>query len=611
MVYKSFFNEVFDKFARGIGLNVSRLKSYIDKVYQQRKASLEYAEKERYENIICAAPHYSRYQCPRNDRELDVFLGLLEEYLGKNHTISVERPVDGSRLMIVEIFSLTNEKLREKGFPEIVCSSEMDCVKKVLKAAWQLRSLSEASDSFPLQYFSADKLVQGAVFVGRGEQVNALVQGILAGRSYYLQGIGGIGKTEIMKAVVGTISQMSVLVQTYTSLPSGAAPVPVIDILWVDLNTGSERENEGVMEQRAEIELKICRCFDSNHDPDDFVEKYRNCREKMLAMGSGLLIVIDNIEAVGNLREFCQEFANARFLLGGRPNTLNLPNQKFQTLSVSSLKHNDCKELFKQWYGDPLCEGDEEAIDKIIRLADRHTVTLELFAKLIRKQDFYEEPRSGRSSIRIFLDTLISCGFDLKFSDGEGGLQEDEPVSAEHRALRQEKRTIDQLAKLFSTISLNDERKREALIKLSTVPNLPFSFKEANQLLFLHSKQLLDDLSEAGWLQRKAGTEKTYSIHSVIAAAIRHENLSELRKSCRKIVVAVTKRLKRPFFSQVKKELLTQFSWSIADVFGGDIDETDADFIERLIGLYEEIHLNRKAEALKAKLYQLPKYSLE
>ena len=111
-MYKSFFNEVFDKFARGIGLNVSRLKSYIDKVYQQRKASLEYAEKERYENIICAAPHYSRYQCPRNDRELDVFLGLLEEYLGKNHTISVERPVDGSRLMIVEIFSLTNEKLR-------------------------------------------------------------------------------------------------------------------------------------------------------------------------------------------------------------------------------------------------------------------------------------------------------------------------------------------------------------------------------------------------------------------------------------------------------------------------------------------------------------------
>lgn len=110
-------------------------------------------------------------------------------------------------------------------------------------------------------------------------------------------------------------------------------------------------------------------------------------------------------------------------------------------------------------YIDKYCNDD--IINKIIALADYHTVTIELFSKIA---DTEEVP------LNKFYQTLIECGFRIG----------NENVVTAHEKLHDEDRVIEQLIKLFRVYDCS-EAERNLLIQASTIPNIPFLFTQAQR----------------------------------------------------------------------------------------------------------------------------------
>ena len=567
----SFFKNAFSKYCEKIWRN-----SYT-KVCQQKRSNIEEKEKANFENYISdKVNHYTSSQMPEPEERED-FVNSFAEYLNKYGDLQ------NHRRDLREILEIVNTQSRERGEVCITFTEgrEKDLVKKLLNRAY---ALSQTPISTIRQHFDNINLIGSPYFTGREDLVNELVQTITCTEegkknSVYLHGVGGIGKTEVARTVVSRIINNR----------TGTSSTPITDIFWINLGGNDSG---------------------TNADGDELSKEAIN---ELKEPGSGALIVVDNIESNSTaLLEFCNALPHARFILAGRPEILNLPENRFINKKIDALTPDECVELFKNWYfrenetGGQVSEKDEEIVRNIIDLADCHTVTIELFAKLIRIQDFYES--AGRSPFAIFLDTLIENGFNLKFPDGDGNMQEDQPVAAGHPAMTRENRIIEQLAKLFSTVKLTDGN-RNLLIRLSTIPGMPFNFDNVKKLLSLKDKTPLELLFEEGWLQRTEGNVKYYSIHSVIASAIRYNEKDTLVDNCRSFLKNMTKLLNKN--DKIPIKLMTQFSWSVADVFGDNIeDKTICEFYDKLYNMYNKNKLLNRAASIWNKLRKTKQYSI-
>lgn len=566
-----FFTKAFSKYCEKIwGISYT-------KVCQQERSNIEEQEKAHFENYISdKINHYTSSQMPEPEERED-FVNFFSEYLNKFGNLPNHKGA------LTEILNNINAQSCTRGENRITFTEgqEKDLIKKLLNRAY---ALSQTPISTIRQHFDNINLIGSPYFTGRADLVNELVQTITCTEegkknSVYLHGIGGIGKTEVARTVVSRIINNR----------TGTSSNPITDIFWINLGGNDSG---------------------TNADGDELSKEDIN---ELKEPGSGALIVVDNIESNSTaLLEFCNALPYARFILAGRPEILNLPENRFINKKIDALTPDECVELFKNWYfrgnetGGLLSEKDGEIVRNIIDLADCHTVTIELFAKLIRIQDFYES--AGRSPFAIFLDTLIENGFNLKFPDGDGNMQKDQPVAAGHPAMTRENRIIEQLAKLFSTVKLTDGN-RNLLIQLSTIPGMLFNFDNVKKLLSLKDKTPLELLFEEGWLQRTEGNVKYYSIHSVIASAIRHNEKGTLVDNCRSFLKNMTKLLNKN--DKIPVKLMTQFSWSVADVFGNNIeDKTICEFYKKLYNMYNKNKLFNRAASIWNKLRKTKQYSI-
>ena len=559
------------------------------------------------ESVYAKIGHYTTFSRP-NATEKDLFIEKFVEYLTSRCKIS-DSDILEHRADFENILQGVNIASHARGMDVLVFYADIKFIEKLLSRAYTLSDPAPKVSGYPKQHFDNNKINGSPYFIGRDNFINAVLEKIVSGQSVYLHGIGGIGKTEIVKAIVKNISNELI----------DNSKNPITDIIWIDLNDGKDEEN---LRYGEDIKRKIYLSLNPKADIGriDWDKEYKSCLDIIKSMGDRLLIVIDNIQSRDeDLLAFCNNLGGTRFLLSGRPVSLNLPC-KFANEEVSSLNLDICLELFKKWYfngtepGKHLSLEDTEYAKEIIDLADCHTVTVELFAKLIRRQDIYETTLKGnKSPIAVFRERLIEYGFDLRFKDENGNDITDEPVGAGHNLLKKERRIIEQLAMLFSTMQLADESEKELLIKISTIPNLPFEFGEVKKWFSLKNKSLLEKLSEDGWLQRTYETEDSvakYSMHSIIAAAIRYENAEVLHKTCQKFISSMGKQLLKRYSNREQGKLLIQFSWSIADVFGDDITKRDDSFFRALIEAYRKLHLDYEANILYRKLMQAPWYSI-
>lgn len=363
---------------------------------------------------------------------------------------------------------------------------------------------------------------------------------VLSGRSILLYGIGGIGKTEVAKAVLKNIYL----------LPSDVTGIE--QIIWVNYTNDNLKDSliEAVNGSRK------------NKTQDEAWEEIYHLiqiqREK-------LLIVIDNVENINDDQDLEK--------LGGLPCRVLVTSRVdkiggLQKYSVDHLSREACREIFYYHY---VGNHDDYYLNKILQLIDCHTVMLELLAKTANMEE---------KSLQEFYDMLVQNGFRVS----------DEKVDSGHPSLRKERRVTEQLKILF-TISKCRNQDKNLLCQLSAIPAIPFQYKMVKNWIEIKSKSQLEYLVKTGWIKSDGKLVTTYVMHSVIASAIRFQSEEYLYEKCRFVIHSLSKELECSDEEYgAEKSYLIPFSWSISDVLRGHLcDEEDAEFLVNLAYVYFDV----------------------
>lgn len=430
------------------------------------------------------------------------------------------------------------------------------------EAYYAISDVAVAEELYPKVHFDSRLLIPSQCVFGRAEFIKYVIKELRENR-VYLYGIGGIGKTEIVKSVVNTI----------LNAPIGSSYMLVRDIYWIIYDNCKDGDD-------------VKDCIIKSIKPQTMINDdnrnvlYEECIH--IINKKRTLLIIDNIEIFSNeLLAFINRVQNVRLLVVGRPEPIG--GNPLLNVEVQKLDLNACMELFAFYC--PYNEDEKNDVAQIVELADRHTISLELLAKLIKKQE---------KTISEFLQVLIDRGFNFRF-DGE----EEQKVSSAHSLLEKEDRIIVQLAKLFNTIHLT-EKEKNLLIKFSTVPNLKCATQNACKWFALSDTGVLYSLANAGWIKREEGerNRNRWYIHSIIATAIRFAYSNILLATCQPFIYKIADIIVGAL-EQSKKvdKMLIQFGWSISDIFRDSFQSvSDVHFLYVLAKLYERIGLLQRAE---------------
>lgn len=398
-------------------------------------------------------------------------------------------------------------------------------------------------------------------YIGREGITETIIECLFGGKSCYLHGIGGIGKTEIAKSVL----------QKILATPSSESGIN--QIMWIDYTEG-------------DFALSLVRSLkmgDSTHNLD---EAFQKAIALINQYRGKLLLFIDNVEEADDEKLLgLNQYLNCRIMVTSRCEGFS----GLTEIPVPPLSPDECMELFYAYYHG---QKDDITLRKIIELADRHTVTVELLAKIADSEELL---------LHEFYSSLVCSGFNLS----------EEEVTTAHEKMHSEGRIIEQLAKLFQVYGCTPNEE-QLLIQISTIPNIHFAFDQAKKWFGLKNRTPLNHLVKRGWLKRETlyanGRNRyQYFIHSVIASAIRAQFLDRLYHECEGFIREITIEMQesKDENDAAKKELI-QFSWSLNDIFQGQFhSENDCDFLWALAEIYRDIGYYERAMPLLDSLMAL------
>lgn len=515
--------------------------------------------KRLFESIFSPNDRTGRFQEPQAVEAANAFIKLVENYFHvdlsawENNYITDNSASRSHLLACLDIILALAERTEILPLEEIA-----DSITKYVEEASTTDSLP--ATTYPKLLTSAP-YHQTAHFFGRRKAASSVVKQLASRHSCYLYGIGGIGKTEIAKSVLKQLLNMPSSNSGFTH------------IMWVNYTDG-------------DFALSLVRAL----NPDGHINNLEQAFQKAISIinqhHENLLLIIDNVDNTDDkqLLGLC-EYLRCVFLITSRcegfPSLTKIP--------ILPLSENDCMTLFYSYY---LGQKDDVMLRKIIQLADRHTVTIELLAKIADSEEvlLYE-----------FYDSLVQCGFHISA----------EEVTAAHEKMQLEGQIIEQLKKLFIVYGCSPES-QHLLIQISTIPNIQFAFEKAKKWFDLKNRTLLNHLVKKGWIKKEALYDNGrrhyfYYMHSVIASAIRAQFTNQLYHACQKFIREITVEMKdiRSQNDAAKKELI-QFSWSLNDIFQGQFhSESDCDFLWSLAEIYRDIGYYKRAIPLLDLLFTL------
>ena len=405
-------------------------------------------------------------------------------------------------------------------------------------------SSSLPANDFPA-FLNAAPYAQTECFIGRNNLVDSVIETVLSEGAAYLYGIGGIGKTEIAKAVVKKISDMPIYESGIRSL------------LWITYTDGNFAHS---LVRSMGLENASHNLEHSFQKAVQIINQYRD----------QILLVIDNVEtAEDNKLIKISSYLHCRILITSRIDDFH----SIHRIPVPSLSLENCMALFYHYYHS---QHDDISLRKIIELADRHTVTIELLAKLADTEELL---------LHELLEKLIHCGFDLS----------DEEVNTSHEKLRSDATIIRQMQKLFQIFGCTEEELL-LLMQIATIPSLSFSFEQAKKWFGIRNRTILNRLVKLGWIKKETCYDAgrcsyRYVILSVIASAVRTQCLNRLYEVCQGFIRQLTIEMQESRSQNDAAKIgLVQFSWSLNDIFNGQFhQEQDCNFLWALAEIYKDI----------------------
>ena len=319
---------------------------------------------------------------------------------------------------------------------------------------------------------------QAPQLVGRHEILRTLQNEIAKtqGSSHLLvNGMGGVGKTAICRVL------------------AHHTPQPVNCVIWLNAANGLDYELQSIVAPQFGIDIQK-------------LDWLLQLIEALNQLPRPCLVFLDNLEISDSNSAVLQQLKRLNWHLIA---TSRYPLAEFtKKYEVDVLPPEQCVTLFIQHYEMSVSEADQITLNDLIELAGRHTLTVELLAKVAK---------DGLLDVSQLFEQVKQTGFDLS------GLTETTAEGlhsgTELQSQRQHQLHVH-LSKLFQLASLAEDEKEI----LRTVVILPYqAYDGKNELMVwlgLDKPQLLVNLAKKGWLQR---TGQHFAVHPVVADVAKHQ----------------------------------------------------------------------------------------
>lgn len=341
-------------------------------------------------------------------------------------------------------------------------------------------------------------------FRGRDEVIDKITEILVDdAKLLILNGMGGIGKTEVCRKIFRDAIN--------NHLPG------VEKVGWLTFHENLEQTLFG---QFSNVD------FDLNQ-PDEYMERIRN----YLNLYSGtILLFIDNANDISEEDMAWLLMLKCKIIVTSRRRSL----ERIQPIEVGKLTINDCRILYRQHseeyefhedfnYGITYEENDapDEDLDEIIRLADRHTLAIELLAKT--------QKASGKNTAQM-RNELETRQFSLSSIS--------EPIYYHHNPENEDLNTneqifIEQFSKVLNLSGINGER-LTIMQLFSLFTSEPVYTNYLKEWLELNDLSDVNSLVDMGWIFRgRIGNQKLvgYSMHPLISAVARYNIMPQYSKA--------------------------------------------------------------------------------
>ncbi len=235
------------------------------------------------------------------------------------------------------------------------------------------------------------------------------------------------------------------------------------------------------------------------------MEDYRDRNDPWEAMmndlhndGKTKLFIVDNVDDDADQNPLSDK--ELRNLTGWENTTILLTSRLKEELhpyfryELKALGKDDCIAVFNCYYGS---EPDTELVDKIMELANCHTLTIELLAKGARRKNlesYYEKIKSGFDAVSRKMCT----------EHHEGNA------------------TIEEHLRYLFDIQKRSDADKKVLNSFAVLPaNCECSPEEIRQW-FGFANEDLDELIQDGWLSYDEG-KQTFSMHPLVRMIVRFD----------------------------------------------------------------------------------------
>lgn len=347
-------------------------------------------------------------------------------------------------------------------------------------------------------------------FLGRDSEIEAVRERLSDNHILFLEGMGGIGKSEIAKAYAKEHRDQ------YDTIIFASYVTDLIDMVCGD-------------------ELPIANLHRADEETQESWFRRKLNAFHTLASPKTLLI-IDNYDTDedAHLQELIS--SPCHFLITTRNEHPDYPSMHIEPIR----NFDDVRKMFASHYGRPLSAGDMGFVDEILKLINCHTITVELIAKQM-KASFLKPSQ--------MLERLKSTGVNLQLKEKVKREGDGQKLSA-----------FDYICELFSLSRLSEDEcgilRYMCLIPHSGVPVPLFG-----EMLEFDDYDAINDLIGKSWL-RLDDEEGSISLHPVIGDVVRAK-LGPTQQNCKDYIHGLYLKIRDCWYftEEERNELYPYLSW--------------------------------------------------
>lgn len=400
----------------------------------------------------------------------------------------------------------------------IAIVSRWNDMKQVLDKLDELIRLADVEGTYLIHSFQYN----GACFVGREEEIEKIHSTLAKNQLIFLSGIGGIGKTEIVRQYANRYQEQydTILFTVFEK----SIELLVCDEIMIN---GIEREEEE--SDRDYFRRKI-----------DILKHIATPRD---------LILIDNfdVEEDEDLELLFQ--CPCKFIITTRKDFRDF---NYPQIIIEEIKNqNEILKLFSAYNAVLYSDDENEAVQKLINFVDRHTMTVELIAKYLRNTQ-----SSPKELYQRFLE--------------KEGITNTEEISVKQRKdHRLRAKSINGHLRILFDLSGFDDSENEIISSLSLFAGIRIKKARFAEICGMENvRGKLEVLIGHGWIMCDEISDKIY-LHQVVQDLI-YKDLAPDASKCLHVVEGMIRYMTETDMNYTERRIRSRVLEIFMDRLQGD-----------------------------------------